>query len=94
MPCPVEVQVRRGRVVYRAGDEGGGGSSERAQAGATAGSIGGEKVGGTEGGAGERSEGARVWTHSATSVTEEVWVAHQARYIARWEPNQLGGGGR
>ena len=43
---------------------------------------------------GERSEGARVWTHSATSVTEEVWVAHQARYIARWEPNQLGGGGR
>ena len=39
------------------------------------GAIGGEKVGGTEGGAGERSEGARVWTHSATSVTEEVWVA-------------------
>ena len=37
MPCPVEVKVRRGRVVYRAGDEGGGGSSERAQAGATAG---------------------------------------------------------
>ncbi len=24
------------------------------------------------GGVGERSEGARVWTHSATSVTEEV----------------------
>ena len=39
------------------------------------GAIGGEKVGGTKGGAGERSEGARVWTHSATSVTEEVWVA-------------------
>ncbi len=39
------------------------------------GAIGGEKVGGTEGGAGEGSEGARVWTHSATSVTEEVWVA-------------------
>ena len=37
LPCPVEVKVRRGRVVYRAGDEGGGGSSERAQAGATAG---------------------------------------------------------
>ena len=36
MPCPVEVQVRRGRVVCRAGDEGGGGSGERAQAGATA----------------------------------------------------------
>ena len=36
-PCPVEVKVRRGRVVYRAGGEGGGGSSERAQAGATAG---------------------------------------------------------
>ena len=27
------------------------------------------------GGVGEGSEGARVWTHSATSVTEEVWVA-------------------
>ena len=39
------------------------------------GAIGGEKGVGTEGGAGERSEGARVWTHSATSVTEEVWVA-------------------
>ncbi len=39
------------------------------------GAIGGEKGVGTEGGAGERSEGARVWTHSANSVTEEVWVA-------------------
>ena len=39
------------------------------------GAIGGEKGVGTEGGAGEGSEGARVWTHSATSVTEEVWVA-------------------
>ncbi len=37
LPCPVEVEVRRGWVIYRAGDEGGGGSSERAQAGATAG---------------------------------------------------------
>ena len=37
LPCPVEVKVRRGRVVYRVGVEGGGGSSERAQAGATAG---------------------------------------------------------
>ena len=37
LPCPVEVKVRRGWVIYRAGDEGGGGSSERAQAGATAG---------------------------------------------------------
>ena len=27
------------------------------------------------GGDGDGSEGARVWTHSATSVTEEVWVA-------------------
>ena len=27
------------------------------------------------GGVGERSEGARVWTHSAASVTEEVCVA-------------------
>ena len=26
------------------------------------------------GGIGGGSEGARVWTHSATSVTEEVWV--------------------
>ncbi len=26
------------------------------------------------GGVGGGSEGARVWTHSATSVTEEVWV--------------------
>ena len=38
LPCPVEVKVRRGRVVYRGGvDEGGGRSGERAQAGATAG---------------------------------------------------------
>ena len=38
-PCPVEVKVRRGRVVYRGGksDEGGGGSGERTQARATAG---------------------------------------------------------
>ncbi len=36
-PCPVEVKVRRGRVVYRGGrDEGGGGSGEGAQAGTTA----------------------------------------------------------
>ncbi len=27
------------------------------------------------GGVGERAEGARVWTHSATSVTEEVYVS-------------------
>ena len=39
------------------------------------GAMGGEKGVGTEGGAGEGSAGARVWTHSATSVTEEVWVA-------------------
>ena len=37
-PCPVEVKVRRGRVVYRrGGNEGGGGSGERAQAWATVG---------------------------------------------------------
>ena len=27
------------------------------------------------GGVGEGSEGARIWTHPVTSVTEEVWVA-------------------
>jgi hypothetical protein len=38
LPRPVEVKVRRGRVVYRGGgDEGGGRSGERAQAGAAAG---------------------------------------------------------
>ena len=38
LPRPVEVKVRRGKVVYRGrGDEGGGRSGERAQAGAAAG---------------------------------------------------------
>ena len=38
LSCPVEVKVRRDRVVYReGGDEGGGRSGERAQAGAAAG---------------------------------------------------------
>ncbi len=36
LACPVEVKVRRDRVVYRGGDEGGGGSGEGAQAGTTA----------------------------------------------------------
>jgi hypothetical protein len=35
----------------------------------------GEGEGGLWFGTGERSEGARSWTHSATSVTEDVCVA-------------------
>ena len=35
------------------------------------------------GGVGDRSEGARVWTHSATSVTEEVWVAPPSEVYRR-----------
>ena len=62
MPCPIEVKVRRGRVVYR------GGGVMRAEAeaargrkrglrrgwsrGDTMGLVGGEKVGGTKGGGG------------------------------------------
>ena len=41
------------------------------------------RLGVVTGGAGERSEGARVWTHSATSVTEEVWVAPPSEVYRR-----------
>ncbi len=50
--------------------------------------------GGTTGEDGEGSGGARVCTHSATSVTEEVCVAPPARYIAGWGPSRLEVGGR
>ena len=62
--------------------------------------IGGEKGVGTEGGAGEGSAGARVWTHSATSVTEEVCLAQPSEVYRRvgtqlawrWGPKRRRGG--
>ena len=54
--------------------------------------VGGENTGGGEG----RTEGARVWTHSTTSVTEELCVAPPSdvyRKVGRG-PSRLGVGGR
>jgi hypothetical protein len=54
-----------------------GGRSRWRRCGEGGGSVG----GGVEGG--EVSGGARVWTHSATSVTEEVCVAPPQRSISQ-----------
>ncbi len=56
------------------GTKGGGGMCRGRGRGEVVVGEGGGGLGFGTGGVGDGSGGARVWTHSATSVTEEVWV--------------------